>query len=232
MARIEQTRTELERHLADELSVISVSCEAFDQGRPALMRAAATSLRKLFHSRGRSHALLAQLGLLDSTRWLDTAGQLLEHNLATTFNLVIVRMTFVDDNGNAEARWHPVLDDYEYRTMLRQPTGSFGTASAPAAGRRLPFDDWWTMPVFRDGARQDFSRQDIVMTFTNEDGGAHIDSAIDEAYYRLTRENSLGMGYGDAPGDHQLDDNPANAAIRQICHEVLRSLPRRMMRSA
>lgn len=63
-------------------------------------------------------------------------------------------------------------------------------------------------------------RRDLILAVFNQDGGAHIDPAIDEAYRRLTRENSLLVFVSTRPGTAQAMGNPVLASSSQIAYEV------------
>jgi hypothetical protein len=57
-----------------------------------------------------------------------------------------------------------------------------------------------------------------------KDGGAHVDSKLDEAYYALSRSNSLGWKYIKNGVEKDFATRPELASMRQISYEVLKSL--------
>jgi hypothetical protein len=59
-----------------------------------------------------------------------------------------------------------------------------------------------------------------VLAVANQDGGAHVDPTLDSTYADLSRNNSLGWTYG---SKSEPIEGPARAALRQICHEVLKT---------
>jgi uncharacterized protein YchJ len=87
----------------------------------------------------------------------------------------------------------------------------------------VSFSRWWNSIVFVDTERRALSRSKLVLTAANQDGGAHIDCALDEVYHALSRQNSLRWFFTD--GERQIEPGgPEKAAIRQIAHETLKSL--------
>lgn len=56
----------------------------------------------------------------------------------------------------------------------------------------MDFADWWTQPVFVDQSGRKLTRKDLVMTAANQDGGAHVDPALNASYAELAKKNSLG----------------------------------------
>ena len=99
--------------------------------------------------------------------------------------------------------------------------------SAPGNGEQptaVPFTKWWGEIVVKDKTGQLFSRKDLVLAMANKEGGAHVDSHLDEAYARLARFNAMGWQVN-TEGIRQPPDNSIVAAsIRQIAHEVLASV--------
>jgi hypothetical protein len=77
--------------------------------------------------------------------------------------------------------------------------------------------------VFVGQERRVLTRKGLVLTAANQDGGAHVDPALDETYDKLSRKNALGF----VPVDNGVArpmEGPERAAIRQIAHEVLKTL--------
>ncbi|WP_419706213.1 hypothetical protein [Promicromonospora sp. NFX87] len=240
--RIARTQDDLNENLQEQLDFIREDGERFDAGNPQYAKRIATSIRILVHETGASHALLGQLGKLNTLRYLDTAGQFIETNMLATINLAFMRGTVVAP-GVLEPSYVPFLDDYQFRTRLNRPTTSLGTFTEPAAGRYLQFEDWWNMTVVCDSSQTTFSRKDLVTALANQDGGAHVDPALKHTFHRLSRSNSLGMSVGSATEDGETPlgfgvaggspnpgeiafGNPVLACVRQIGHELLRSVPR------
>ncbi len=85
------------------------------------------------------------------------------------------------------------------------------------------FDEWWNRVIFVDQGKSETSRKELILAVANKDGGAHVDPVLDEKYANLSRRNSLGWQFSNAKGDMPFE-GPEKAAIRQITHEVLKSL--------
>jgi hypothetical protein len=85
------------------------------------------------------------------------------------------------------------------------------------------FNDYWNKTILRDTQGNDFSRKDIVLYVTNQDGGAHVDPKIDALYRELTRNNSLGYRKTADKISWQGYKGAELAVIRQIGHEILRT---------
>jgi hypothetical protein len=84
--------------------------------------------------------------------------------------------------------------------------------------------------IITDSAGADFTRKDLVLALANQDGGAHVDPALNEAYEALSQSNSLGWmagvpsGAGDADTSSVPMGSPVPANVRQIAWELERSL--------
>lgn len=88
---------------------------------------------------------------------------------------------------------------------------------------QVPFDQWWDAPVFIDRDRNSLTRKQLILIAANQDGGAHVDPALDDTYARLSKKNSLNL-IAVEDGQARPMDGPERAAIRQIAHEVLKTL--------
>lgn len=191
------TPDHLAEHLSDQLGFLEASCDAFDLGSEGEAKRIALTIRVLIHNTDNSHALLAQIRKMP-TRILNTASPMVEKS-------------FIPQNGlaqigifNGQSAYFAPLDGGLYKTPDL-------------------FESWWNDPVFKMGKSGTLSRRLLVLTAANQDGGAHVDPNLDEAYYRLSHENRLGVHFGPA-GNVSPMGNPVKAAIRQIAHELLKTL--------
>jgi len=79
------------------------------------------------------------------------------------------------------------------------------------------------MVTFVDKDGSETSRRDLILAVANTDGGTHVDPVLDDKYANLSRRNSLAWRSSGPRGDAPLE-GPEKAAVRQIAHEVLKSL--------
>lgn len=102
--------------------------------------------------------------------------------------------------------------------------------SAGAQARRIrespDFETWWTMPIIRDQSGPEFTRRDIVLTVANQDGGAHVDPTLDEAYMKLSRSIGYAMTISLDGGPQLGGGDPVPTVLRQIAWEFEASLVR------
>jgi len=84
------------------------------------------------------------------------------------------------------------------------------------------------------------SRRSVVLAMADQDGGAHVDPAVDAAYADLCAEDG-GSAWADLDrielperlSAAQLNPplgNIAQASVRQVAHEVIRTLERTVAR--
>lgn len=199
--RIKRTKGELEQELRDQLSLMQMSCEAYDKGLRAASKLIALNIRVLMHHHGSSKALLEQLGIR-SIHFLDSAGPINPNNLASTSNLLVTRVS----SAGAEH------------------LSAVEAGGSPYPGRRLSFADWWNQPVIVDSKRRQFNRRELILQVADTDGGAHVDTALDEAYMDLSRKNSLGWQFIGESGTNIPLNDPVRPCIRQIAHEIITTL--------
>lgn len=195
--KVRQGVPELEAHLEDHIGFLKSSAEAYDSGQDGESKRLAVSLRVLFHDTAASHSLLGQLSR-SNIELISTAMPHDQGNLSTHGGLVMIAAS------GSESRYVAMLDEAPYK-------------------RWLPYSDWWNEIVFVDDRKQSLSRKELVLAVANQDGGAHVDPALNETYARLSRHNSLGWVFS-TPTQALPIPKAERAAVRQITHEVLKTL--------
>jgi hypothetical protein len=154
------------------------------------------------HDRGSSsRSLLSQLGRKD-IEFFDSAPEFDPTNLAGHWGLVVMA---IRRHGPQGSSYLAPLDD------LPQPS------------RLTAFDQWWSAVVFQDAEKRQVSRRGLILSVADQDGGAHVDPTLNDVYAALSRQNSLGWRIV-ADGRDRPADPPHLHAVRQIAHEVLKTL--------
>jgi hypothetical protein len=159
----------------------------------------AASLRILLHQTARSDSLLGLLGIRQQP-FVDACFEYDPENLAATHGLVGV---MADGTG---ARFYAALDDH------------------PHINNHLPFSKWWEKVVIADYTKRTITRRQLVLFVSNQDGGAHVDEKLDRIYYELKNNQILGYTYKNSSGESSYISDPQMHSLRQITHEVLKTL--------
>jgi len=195
--KIPQTTDELNKHLSDQLGFLKSSAIAYDKGNLAEAKRMALALRILLHDTQHQTSLLSQLGLKDrdyiDTSTPDASGQGINHQ--TNLGLA-----YLSNSSN----YIPKCYD----------------ASPGENEKNVDFQTYWMNNIIKGPQGISFSRKDIVLELSETDGGAHVDSKLKAKYHNLTRENSLGILYGNGT-DWQEFEGFELAVVRQIAHEIL-----------
>lgn len=191
------SNSELEGHLGEQLGFLQRSAHAFDEGYRAETKRMAITLRIILHTR-RYPSLLKQLGR-DEIDFLDTAHEFNPANLLSTHSLICLSIR------SGQVSYLAAFDSRQTQ-------------------RRTPFKNWWSSVIFADQDKRQMTRSDLVLTIADQDGGAHVDGQLNAVYAAISRENSLGWRSNSATGDEQPILGAEQASIRQIAHEVLRTL--------
>jgi hypothetical protein len=140
------------KKLREQLRFLERSAEFFDQGAEDEALRLATGLRVILHDTQSSTSLVKHLGLTH-TRMLSSS---LGHG-----NWQDYLAQEIDLSSSEPVRMRPLLGD-QFREMT--------------------FDDWWSgEPVFIHRS-ENYSRRRICLSAANKDGGAHVDSKLDEYY--------------------------------------------------
>lgn len=190
---------DLHAHLDEQLEFLTASAEAFDAGKTGEAKRIAATLRILLHDTNKSHSLLGQIGRKGERFW-DTAVPDMPGNLLPYAGLVAVHV------APGDPKYAPLFDDF-------------------AGASQVEFNAWWNAAVLRERRGPALSRREIVLTAANQDGGAHVDpTGVDERYARFAHDNALGVTSREAIGPDRPLQGAVAASIRQIAHEVLRTL--------
>lgn len=193
---------DLKAHLAEQLGFLERSANAFDDGYEDEAKRMAVTIRVLVHDTSLSKSVLQQLGMLSALQFVDSALPQVSGTVGSYSGL------FGVTGGLNGGKFVPHLDNM------------------PAVMRKIDFNNWWNQTVFEDQFDRRLTRKDLVLTVANQDGGAHVDLSLDKTYHELTRENSLGWFASQTGKDFAPINGPERTAVRQVAHEVLKTLKR------
>jgi hypothetical protein len=194
---ISQSEEELRSHLKEQIEFLIRSSIAYDEGYYSEGKRLAAVIRILLHDTPSSTSLLTLLKKKDIL-FYDTALDYDPRNEMPTTALIMYHL------GPKGFEYVPALD--------RRPRVT-----------RVPFEIWWNKVVFKI---DDYiaARKDLILTVCNKDGGAHVDPRLNEGYANLTRFNSIGWKVVRDETQEAIATPPELASIRQISHEVMKSL--------
>ncbi len=195
-----QSKDELQQHLRDTVQSLELSAHAFDKGLEGEAKRLAAAIRVLVHDTSKSKSLLGQLEQ-KAISFYDTCAPRQNHTYITWYGLTAINLTL-------QGATHVALLD---------------NLPPDCPPHWVSFDEWWNRVVFVDQKGNETSRKDLILSVANKDGGTHVDRVLDEKYANLSRRNALGWRFYNARGEGPLE-GPEKAAVRQIAHEVLKSL--------
>ena len=195
-----QSQDELSQHLQEQLEFLQRSADSFDQGFEAEAKRLAVTIRVLVHETRHSKSLLDQLNQ-KSIQFVDSAVPETPGNLQTHSGLTV--MVVSPSNGSSFAA--PLDETYNGRIQTTD------------------FQNWWEATVINDANGTTLSRKALVLSMADQDGGAHVDPSLNSAYAELSRNNSLGWISSDGITTQPMGGSE-RAAIRQIAHELLKSI--------
>ncbi|MGB9928012.1 MAG: hypothetical protein ACPK85_06350 [Methanosarcina sp.] len=194
----EQSINYLKSHLQQQIYFLKSSAKAYDEGYIIEAKRIATSIRILVHDTKKSKSLLMLLKKKD-IKFYDTALKPRPGNLLPTTGLVFFQIQ------SGKTTYFPRLDNTHMHSC------------------KVDFDQWWEGIIVIDKNRTQFNRSELILKMCNQDGGAHVDLKLNDKYAALSRSNSLGWKLESSEGEEDLMGIEL-ASIRQICHEILKSL--------
>lgn len=201
------SRDELITHLGEQIDFVISSAISYDNGFEGEAKRLSATIRVLVHDTKSCSALLTQLKKMNIL-FFDSASAFDPRNPSTCSCLLLKRLSKEETKG-LEADYIAPLDNLP-------PTRN--------KDKKVGFGRWWNRnTVFKDKEGNLFSRRDIVLTVADKEGGAHIDPKLDQAYANLTRFNSLAWKVHTESKEKNMG-NPVPPGIRQIAHEVIKTL--------
>jgi hypothetical protein len=204
MTKVKLTREQLLLQLEEQVRFLRTSAEAYDNGFHAEAKRMAATIRILVHdTRDNNRSLLGQLDL-KKIQFYDGGLEIDSRNLIPTTGLTGMKM------GPEGIQWVA-------RSLMPPGISTLGFVN---------FERWWTRPVIMDDEKITISRQQLVLTMADQDGGAHVDPALERTYARLSRQNSIGWTINGPQGSKPFDGVEL-ASVRQVTWELLHSLKER-----
>lgn len=218
MDRIERSFNDTKQVFIDKYERLNWECDNYDKGIEPLWQIEymSASLRILLKDTGSCKSLLAQLNEKDNISFIDTSSQPntisfwnfgnnisnLNVDVSSVYMGLLVKSVCLDETSHIHYQFKPILDKN-------------GNAV------KKNFGDWYKSEVYNDGIFS-ITRQKLIETIAEQDGGVHVDSGIEKDYIIFKKKDSLKvMVNGDIA---VFDNNPAFVSLRQISYEVLASL--------
>ncbi len=202
-----QSPVELSKHLQEQLGFLQSSSEAYDRGRVEEAKRMAASIRILVHdpsnSKSNSKSLLGQLNQ-KNIQFYDSSFPYDPRNTYPYMGLIAHAATI--SNEFSLIKYAPILDMFAVGSMVRT----------------TDFNTWWNAIIFVDENGNKLTRKGVILSVAEQDGGVHVDPSINKVYADLSRNNSLGFGVPEGREEWLL--GAELASIRQITHEVLKSI--------
>ncbi len=204
----------LER-LKDKITVLQLLCKNYDNDKKySLAKEMAVAVRVIVHDAGRnSVSLLSHLGSKDNIQMLSTMIRA-EPGTLVLFGEGLCAMHLESGQNGCHLRYLPKLQVEDTKD--------------------IPFSSWWDEEVLHDMADDYesqvwYTRKDLVIAYSNKEGGAHVDSNLPDEVVRQSSERVSGWGFSlvDTTGkrvEAKADNTPKDATVRQIVYELLYSL--------
>lgn len=173
-----RTVDELEIAARKQMSALQSSCAQFDIGCDWEAARIATSIFNLAYdnSKRRIHSILTQLDRKRSMDFYSTSVASPEENALPWAPLTYQSMTI--GTGPDGAR----VSDATFMPLLDAPF---------AVPRAVSFDAWWAEPIY-SWRNQHLSRQTLLATLRDQEGGSHFDAEVTDPMY-LSLKSGAGM---------------------------------------
>ncbi len=211
MARLTRSTDDLHNKVNEQIQLLKLACHNYDSGNEIAALNIATTLRVLLHdTTDRNGNPISTSGLTHinskNISFLDTCQ--INSNSHFVFCGLIKRVFVgVHDGIGGTANYHPTLKE-------------------SLINRWIDFTTWWNAIVFQNPDGTSLTREILVIKAANQEGGAHVDSEIDERFDKFRHYNSGGASIRGIKSGivKEFDNIPAYPALRQVGYEVIESL--------
>jgi hypothetical protein len=201
LPRMDRTQNELLQDTWDQVSALRRFGSMYDEGDRWAAKFLATAVSTLVRDgRRNTHPLLEQIGVRAEMQFLSTARPL-ALNVKPDTPLLLIR-SGPDGFSLVPKKDVPVL----------VPESHW-----------LPFPDWWAEPIFGDAKGQRLTREELVKSIRDQDGGAHVDPVLTDAAYKLLKAGEVGVQLT-SQGRQVPIEGAQLASMRQIAWELEHSL--------
>lgn len=201
--RIQRPQGDKLEHLKKQIRFIGKSSKEYDLGDTDEAANIANHICIVIRDTGMSTSILKQLGKKDIS-FYDSAFPRHPNDVGSYQGLVVMEMSV-----NPKWGWVPVVFSGD---------GPFESWK--------PFDEWWNAVILDDGHGIEFTRRDIVLAVRNQDGGAHVDPALDEPYVKMEKLKEFAFDFTAAGQELKPRVGAGFSSVRQIGFEVLVTLQR------
>lgn len=198
--------------LKEQIQLLINSCNSFDNGSKIEAKNMISKIRTILYDTNNSQSLLNHLNKKDML-FYDAVAERDPRLLEPYMGLIelLIRPENIE--------YSPLFDRLPDRCL----------------NRKTPFDEWWSETVVLEANKVQFTREDLIITMCNQDGGVHFDLELPSEYIDLIQK-SLGISYKNDNKKPTINLNTNHndgselitevelVNIRQITHELLKSL--------
>jgi len=214
---MKRTHSEIIENFAEQVKCLKKSCSDYDNGDTFEIKRVSVSLRNLLKDKNRDTSALTLLEKKNTISFWDSStksGGISNFIINGMQNctvmvmdiymgLVIKKITGL----NNELTYH-FVPLFEQPNWQRQD--------------RLPFDSWYKQNIYIDPTGSALTRESLILSVAEQDGGNHFDIKINNHYYQFKQKDSLKLNVNGRVV--VFENNPAYVSLRQIAHEVMESI--------
>lgn len=204
---------ELKASLLEQLGFLESSSREFDDGKLAEAKRIANSIYTIVHDKNQAKSILGQLEIKEKIDFVATGKEYTPPNDPTKKRYSSPPLLNILSGGSKGLEFVPKL------------------GNSARGHRKLKFEDWWKNdPIYwyqeegdKDGTYREvlLSREELILTITDQDGGRHLDPKVRNNLYKRMKET---RDWKNALTGQPIDIKPELKTARQIGWELTESL--------
>ncbi|MGB4655394.1 MAG: hypothetical protein WBH98_08185 [Bacteroidales bacterium] len=193
------------------------SCIEYDKGDITEIKRISVSLRNLLKDKNRDVSALKLLEKKDSISYWDSStksGGMSNFIIKGMRNCTVIYMPIYMGLVIKEINGINDVNKYTFKPLFYKNEWQ--------QNDKLDFENWYNQVIYDDPSGFILTREKLILSIAEQDGGNHFDIKINNQYYQFKQNDSLKLIVN---GQIVLfENNPAYTSLRQIAHELTESI--------
>jgi len=214
---MQRSKEEFIDNFKEQVKFLKKSCEDYDNGDESEIKRISVCLRNLLKDKNRDVSALSHLKEKEKINFWDSStksGGVSNYIINNMRNCTVWVMDIYMGLVIKEISGNNGTYKYNFKPLFYKPSWQ--------KQDYLPFLNWYEQVIYYDSTGSSLTREDLILSIAEQDGGNHFDIKLNNKYYQFKQKNSLKLNVNGRIV--VFENNPAFSSVRQIAHEVLESL--------
>ncbi len=214
---MKRDQSEIIENFREQYNFLKKSCIEYDKGDITEIKRISVSLRNLLKDKNRDISALKLLDKKDSFSYWDSStksGGMSNFIINGMRNCTVINMPIYMGLVIKEINGINGINKYSFKPLFYKNEWQ--------RNDKLDFENWYNQVIYDDPSGSILTREKLILSIAEQDGGNHFDIKINNQYYQFKQNDSLKLIVN---GQVVIfENNPAFTSLRQIAHELTESI--------